>query len=287
MFQNLHFAMSKIRAGVGLLTIAVSSLYGQGSVCNNTDPGSNAGDTGCISFQYQGQQVTYSTVRGNDGNIWLQQNLGSSQVASAMGDELSYGDLFQWGRWDDGHQLRNSAMVSAPSSNTPDGLGNDTGFIIGTPAWWSAFSATDKWSASSPLNVSNDNGADPCQVLGKTWKIPSQAEWAAIVSSENIANPGTAYDSHLKLPASGYRSSSNGILTFVGQRGYFWSSDTSNSGGKYLYIGSTIANASSGAMRGQGSALRCIKTGSALGTSDITKTKEAIGIKVKERTGFF
>lgn len=330
MFQNLHFAVRKIGAGLGMLTIAVSSLYaqkwedvagvsgisaGESSYnnpavdkvnnnlmlaysennvtkvkrivlkdtsnvpdCTNTDPGSNAGDTGCVSFKYQGQQVSYSTVRGNDGNIWMQQNLGSVQVASAISDELSYGDLFQWGRWDDGHQFRNSATVSAPSSNTPDGLGTNTGFITGTPGWWGAFAATDQWTASNPLNVSNNTGADPCKVAGQEWKMPSQAEWAAIVTAENIANPGTAYSSHLKLPASGYRSSSNGALTFVGQRGYFWSSDTSNSGGKYLYVGSSIANPSSGAMRGQGSAVRCIKTGSALGTSDIIKTKEIIGI---------
>lgn len=246
--------------------------------CTNTDPGSNAGDTGCVTFTYRGQQVTYATVRGGDGNIWLQQNLGSSQIASAMGDENSYGDLFQWGRWDDGHQLRNSATAAPVSPNSPDGLAGLNAFIIGSPSWWGTFEATDKWTASNPANVSKYVGADPCRAVGTGWKMPSQAEWAGIVNAENIANPGTAYNSHLKLPASGYRSSSSGALTFVGQRGYFWSSDTSNSGGKYLYIGSTIANPSSGAMRGQGSAVRCIKTASALGTSDIIRNTETVGM---------
>ncbi|MDQ0067012.1 T9SS type A sorting domain-containing protein [Chryseobacterium lathyri] len=246
--------------------------------CTNTDPGSNAGDTGCVTFTYQGQQVTYATVRGADGNIWLQQNLGSSQIATTMGDEASYGDLFQWGRWDDGHQLRNSATASSTSPNSPDGLGGTNAFIIGSPSWWDVFAATDKWTASTPADVSNNIGADPCRAVGPGWKMPSQAEWTGIVNSENIANPGTAYNSHLKLPASGYRSSSSGALTFAGQRGYFWSSDTSNSGGKYLYIGSTIANPSSGAMRGQGSAVRCIKTASALGTSDIIRNTATVGI---------
>lgn len=246
--------------------------------CSNTDPGSNAGDTGCVTFTYRGQQVTYATVRGGDGNIWLQQNLGSSQVASAMGDEASYGDLFQWGRWDDGHQLRNSATAAPTAPNSPDGLAGINAFIIGSPSWWGTFAATDKWTASNPANVSNTIGADPCRAVGQGWKMPSQAEWTGIVNSENIANPGTAYNSRLKLPASGYRSSSNGDLTFAGQRGYFWSSDTSNSGGKFLYIGSTIANPSSGAMRGQGSAVRCIKTAPALGTSDIIRNTDAVGI---------
>ncbi|PIF44017.1 putative secreted protein (Por secretion system target) [Chryseobacterium sp. 52] len=253
--------------------------------CSNTDPGSNAGDTGCVTFTYQGQPVTYATVRGSDGNIWLQQNLGSSQVASAMGDDTSYGDLFQWGRWDDGHQLRNSATAAPTSPNSPDGLAGVNAFIIGSTSWWGTFAATDKWTASNPANVSNNIGADPCKAVGPGWKMPSQAEWTAIVNSENMANPGTAYNSHLKLPASGYRSSSNGALTFAGQRGYFWSSDTSNSGGKYLYVGSTIANPSSGAMRGQGSAVRCIKTGSALGTSDIIRTTESVGFYPNPTTG--
>ncbi|KMQ66779.1 hypothetical protein ACM46_04555 [Chryseobacterium angstadtii] len=253
-------------------------LNGTPPGCSNTDPGANAGDTGCVTFTYQGQQVTYSTVRGRDGNIWMQQNLGSSQVASAMGDEASYGDLFQWGRWDDGHQLRNSATAAPTSPNSPDGLAGVNAFIIGSTSWWGVFAATDKWTASNPANVSNTTGADPCKAVGPGWKMPSQAEWGGIVGAENIANPGTAYDSYLKLPASGYRSSSSGALTFAGQRGYFWSSDTSNSGGKYLYVGSTIANPSSGAMRGQGSAVRCIKTGSALGTSDIIRNTETVGL---------
>ncbi|KFF20508.1 T9SS type A sorting domain-containing protein [Chryseobacterium sp. JM1] len=252
-------------------------LNGTPPGCTNTDPGSNAGDTGCVTFTYRGQTVTYSTVRGAEGNIWMQQNLGSSQVASSLGDEASYGDLFQWGRWDDGHQLRNSATAAPTTPNSPDGLAGSGAFIIGSPSWWSTFAATDKWTASNAANVSVNVGADPCMAVGPGWKMPSQAEWAAAVESDHIANPGTAYNSYLKLPASGYRSSSNGALTFAGQRGYFWSSDTSNSGGKYLYIGATIANPSSGAMRGQGSAVRCIKTGSALGTSDIIKNTSAVG----------
>ncbi|MBL1221403.1 T9SS type A sorting domain-containing protein [Chryseobacterium sp. L7] len=253
--------------------------------CTNTDPGSNPGDTGCVTFTYQGQQVTYATVRGGDGNIWLQQNLGSSGVATSLGDDTSYGDLFQWGRWDDGHQLRNSATAAPTSPNSPDGLAGSNAFIIGSASWWDVFASTDKWTATSPANISGTVGADPCRALGQGWKMPSQAEWAGIVSSENIANPGTAYNSRLKLPASGYRSSSSGALTFTGQRGYFWSSDTSGLGGKYLYIGSTIANPSAGAMRGQGSAVRCIKTASALGTSDIIRNTETTSIYPNPTSG--
>ncbi|WHT39899.1 VCBS repeat-containing protein [Myroides sp. mNGS23_01] len=44
--------------------------------CTNQEPGMNPGDTGCVTFQYNGSTVTYTTVRAVDGTIWLQQNLG-------------------------------------------------------------------------------------------------------------------------------------------------------------------------------------------------------------------
>ncbi len=247
--------------------------------CSNTDPGANAGDVGCVSFMYRGQQVAYTTVRGADGKIWLQQNLGSAQVASSMTDANSYGDLFQWGRWDDGHQLRNSQVVQAPSPNTPEGTSTTAGgYIAGSPAWWAGFSGGDTWSGASVADVNASVGVDPCKAIGPDWKMPSQADWTSLVSSEAITNPSTAYNSHLKLPAGGFRSSSNGDFTYVGQRGYFWSSDTSSSGGKYLYIGATLANPSAGAMRGQGSSVRCIKPTSSLSTSEIKLNKAIVGM---------
>src|SRR5687767_6573844 len=69
------------------------------------EPGATAGSTGCVTFNYRGQSVTYYTVRARDGKVWLQQNLGSPQVAMSAADEASFGHYFQWGRWDDGHQL--------------------------------------------------------------------------------------------------------------------------------------------------------------------------------------
>jgi len=56
------------------------------------DPGPNPGDTGCVTFTYNGTSVTYTTVRGADNQIWLQQNLGSTQVATSVSDAASYGD---------------------------------------------------------------------------------------------------------------------------------------------------------------------------------------------------
>ncbi|WP_082377062.1 T9SS type A sorting domain-containing protein [Chryseobacterium indologenes] len=282
MIQYLYFVMHKAgRCLVALITLG-SFAYGQQASltskdCNNTDPGNTPGDTGCVTFTYQGQQVTYTTVRGNDGKIWLQQNLGSSQVAVDKADAASYGDLFQWGRWDDGHQLRSSVIMAAPDENFPSGLAGSSSYIAGDPVWWAEFQGGDQWNASDLGNVTPGRGIDPCKAVGPGWQMPTQSEWEMVAGAENINNPTSAYNSHLKLPASGYRNSGNGGFTFVGQRGYFWSSDTSTLGAKYLYVGTVIANASAGAPRGQGAAVRCIKTGPVLGISE-TLRKDAVGI---------
>jgi hypothetical protein len=77
MIENLSLAIRKLSAGIILTLMAGAPLQAQGTGTPQscTDPGSNTGDTGCVSFMYQGQQVTYTTVRAKDGNIWLQQNL--------------------------------------------------------------------------------------------------------------------------------------------------------------------------------------------------------------------
>lgn len=248
--------------------------------CSNTDPGNNTGDTGCVKFSYRGQPVSYTSVRGADGKIWLQQNLGSTQVASSFDDTNSYGDLFQWGRWDDGHQLRTSATSYAPSANSPDGLAGVNAFIIGSgsASWWSTNAISDAWNAASASNATSAIGADPCRAVGPGWRLPSQADWAGLVSAEGIGNPASAYASSLKLPAAGNRSNTNGSFTYVGARGYYWSSDTANSGGKYLYIGSAIANAGSGAPRGQGESVRCMKDITGLSTSENTLAAKPVSI---------
>lgn len=224
-------------------------------------PGLTAGDTGCVNFTYDGVSTTYATVRGADGNIWLQQNLGSIGVAKSMTDSDSYGDLFQWGRWSDGHEKRTAVATTVPVPNDPSGLTSAVSFITGSPGWWNNGSLTDSWSAVTPANITSTDGCDPCKALGSGWVMPTESDWSGIKISETITNPSSAFSSNLKLPASGYRSSSTGTFTFVDQRGYFWSATTSTTGAKYFYIGSTTANSSAGAMRGQAHAIRCIYKG--------------------------
>lgn len=165
---SITYTASGTPTTAGLFTIAVS--IGSSSPCSlslpmlnapasgpTMDPGAAIGSTGVVNFTYKGQPVAYKTVRAKDGRIWLQQNLGSPQVAFGSLDKASIGDYFQWGRWDDGHQARNSTTVTGGSSlmNPSHIPAGNTNFIKGTTAstrWWGVGGlATDTWSGTTSM----------------------------------------------------------------------------------------------------------------------------------------
>ena len=241
------------------------------NTCTPAEAGPNPGDRGCVSFSYRGQTVYYPTVRAADGNIWLEKNLGAQQVAIAKDDSLSYGHLFQWGRWDDGHQLRNSATAATPATGNPSGIGTgSSSFFVGTSsaAWWNANALTDTWKAATAAGASATNGVDPCKAIGPGWSLPTQEQWVQVIADEGFQGPDQAFASHLKLPVGGTRSSSDGTFTFVGVRGYYWSATTGNTGGRFLYYSAAITNPNSGGPRGSGSSVRCLSAAPAPVTVD-------------------
>ncbi len=271
MFSNYK----NLRAGAGiayaaLFLLSAQAVQAQGTGCTNTMPGTATGALGCVTFTYKGQTVTYATVRAADGRVWLQQNLGASAVATSKTDTAGYGDFFQWGRWDDGHQSRNSPTGAAPTPNNPSGLGAGSSQFItgtGTAAWWNGGQLTDTWDAATAANTSTTQGADPCKSIGAGWRLPTQAEWAGVVNDEAITNPDQAFGSNLKLTVGGNRSSSSGGFDFVGTRGYYWSSTTSSTGAKYYYFSAAVNNPNAGNLRGGGASVRCLNT---TGTVSIT-----------------
>jgi uncharacterized protein (TIGR02145 family) len=243
----------------------------QGPGCTNTMPGNTTGDLGCVTFTYKGQTVTYTTVRAADGNVWLRQNLGAADVATAKNDTSAYGDLFQWGRWDDGHQSRSSATSTIPATNNPSGIGaGSPQFIIGSnPAvWWSGGQLTDTWDAATPAGAGATQGVDPCKAIGAGWRLPTQAEWSDVVTDEAITTPDLAFSSNLKLTVGGSRSSSSGGFDFTGTRGYYWSSTTSSTGAKYYYFSAAINNPNAGNVRGGGASVRCLNTNGSVNVVD-------------------
>ena len=70
------------------------------------------------TIEYLG--LTYGFVYNSDTQkIWLDRNLGATEVAVLSNDANSYGDLYQWGRPFDGHQIRTSATHNGDTLGKP------------------------------------------------------------------------------------------------------------------------------------------------------------------------
>jgi uncharacterized protein (TIGR02145 family) len=228
------------------------------------EPAPAIGSTGCVTFNYRGQTVTYSTVRAGDGKVWLQQNLGSPQVAFHHQDVASYGDYFQWGRWDDGHQVPNSSTITGgPSLLNPSNIAaGNPNFIKGTTAstrWWATGGlTTDTWSGTTATST---NGKDPCAALGAGWRMPTAADWNNLMNYEDLEGAMTAFMSRLKLPATGYRLTYDGMVFQNGDNGNYWSSTAANgNAAKVLNYDDNTYNAEVVITeRGQGFTCRCVK----------------------------
>ena len=202
--------------------------------------------TSTVSFTYNGSSVTYGTVVHN-GKCWLDRNLGASQVATSSTDANAYGDLFQWGRLDDGHQIRTSGTTSILSISDTPGHGN---FITpgSSPYDWRNPQNDNLWQGVSGTN-------NPCP---SGWRLPTEAEWNTERLSWSSNNAAGAFGSPLKLPVAGLRANSNGSLSNVGSNGYYWSSTIDGPLSRLLIFGSSNAYMFS-YNRAYGNSVRCIK----------------------------
>jgi uncharacterized protein (TIGR02145 family) len=195
--------------------------------------------TGTISY-------ANTVVNPTTSKIWMDRNLGATRVANGSTDADSYGDLYQWGRGADGHQIRTSATTATLSST--DVPGNAL-FIITSNSDWRSPKNDNLWQGVAGVN-------NPCPT---GYRIPTEAEWEAERASwtNSGQNSAGAIASPLKLPMAGRRKY-DGFLELVGTYGYYWSSNISSSSVRSLYF--TSANAFMySPNRGYGSSVRCIK----------------------------
>ena len=88
--------------------------------------------------------IEYLTVTSPDtGKIWLDRNLGASQVCTSSTDSSCYGNLYQWGRNDDGHESSSTTTVTRASNINP----GHTNFITQTDWTTADSSGADRSSA--------------------------------------------------------------------------------------------------------------------------------------------
>jgi len=190
----------------------------------------------------------YSVSNPNTEQIWMDRNLGATQVATSSTCEPAYGDLYQWGRAADGHQIRTSATTDVLSSSDTPEHGN---FIITNESSfdWLTSQNDNLWQGVNGIN-------NPCP---SGYRLPTSAEWQAERETWSSDDPAGAFASTLKLPLAGSRTYETDFIILPGVSGKYWSSTTYNTDSYSLFI-----NTNSGAnitpyYRAYGCSVRCIK----------------------------
>jgi len=228
----------------GLMVYCTNCGTGEPQYYNGTSWVNMVGAAAAVSIP----SVTSATT----GKTWMDRNLGATQVATSSTDADSYGDLYQWGRNSDGHQIRGSSIAGGPVASGAEG----TSFITSTSDWLTVPDDT-RWAASKTAN-------DPCPT---GFKVPTDTELEAERNNGGTGFWGTgslqnnalgAFNSALKLPLAGYRSLSAGALTSVGSFGAYWSSTVSGTNARSLNFNSSNAGMYSDT-RAYGFSVRCIK----------------------------
>jgi uncharacterized protein (TIGR02145 family) len=173
--------------------------------------------TGSV-FCASGPTEVVDVVNPLTGKTWMDRNLGATRVATSSSDASSYGDLYQWGRGNDGHQCRNSDTSNIISSNDFPGHGE---FIV-------TFHPEYNWQ--NPVNSNLWQGVNgvnnPCPT---GYRIPTESEWENERLSWFSSNSAGAYATSLKLSSAGIRDYTNWAPVMdIGNSGHYWSSTYGN-----------------------------------------------------------
>jgi uncharacterized protein (TIGR02145 family) len=184
-------------------TASFSQMFG-GLMIPSLETQYPAGTVNCA-----GATAVVNVTNPTTGKIWMDRNLGSSQVATSSTDVASYGDLYQWGRRADGHQCRASATTATLSSIDQPAHGN---FILApsVPYDWRSPQNANLWQGVNGVN-------NPCP---SGYRLPTYTELDAERLSWSPNSSVGAFASPLKLPVAGGRFAAS--LSNVGTYGYYW-----------------------------------------------------------------
>ena len=198
-------------------------------------------------FDFTTSKFKFETVTGANNRVWMDRNLGATGVALMGNDPDARGWLYQWGRGNDGHQVPYAYGSTTTLSNNDNPAQNSFIFAETSPFNWRSPANDLLWQGSNGKN-------NPCP---SGFRIPTAAEWEAEIKSWKSGNAIGAFQSVLKLPATGHRTEPN-IIVNMTSAGYYWTSDVAGDKSSLLLFNNTQANITT-LPRFMGLACRCIK----------------------------
>ena len=130
------------------------------------------------------------------------------------------------------------------------------------------FTVKDSGSDNEKVGI-----GDPCRYyLGDTWRLPTKDEYVKLFENQtdfsSTSSPwkwenssATNATSGLTFPASGFRNSIDGSLSYVGRAGYYWSASPSSASYGYNlgFDSSEVSPSGSFSGRAYGLPVRCVK----------------------------
>ena len=197
----------------------------------------------------------YGTVTSPDtGRVWLDRNLGAIRVCTSSTDSSCYGYLYQWGRNDDGHELRTSSVTSTRASSITPG----TDMFVKSSVLPNDWTTADSNGSLRTAAWANAGVNDICPA---GFSVPTEAEIKADTieaTTTDITNAATAYSSFLKLPLAGYRDANDATFNNLQVSGVI--SSLTHIGGRLRKVIWEASDASAGlGWNNSAYSVRCIK----------------------------
>ena len=199
----------------------------------------------------------YEVANHKTQKVWLDRNLGASQVGTSATDYLSYGSLYQWGRLADNHQCMTWASsylgtpvngvtsTTCPTNTPPNSLFVKT---LTSPWDWRVPQNNSLWQGASGIN-------NPCP---SGYRLPTNAEFVAEVATWPTKNTTGAFGSSLKWVMAGYRDFPDGQTYQAGYAGGYWSGTINSTKAMALWFSPTEGYTVDD-FRAVGYSVRCIK----------------------------
>ena len=225
-------------------------------------------------------EITYGTVTSPyTGQIWLDRNLGASQVCTAKNDTACYGNYYQWGRYSDGHQEFNSDITTILAENL-NNAGAD--FILTSSVVNAYYDWILRIDTNGSLRSVNWSKTDGTSVCPGGYRVPTITELLdeTLYATPAVSDGATAFENFLKLPSAGYRGSANGNMASQGGSGFIYSSSVSDFKSSHLSFSVVGANTDN-FVRSNGYSVRCIKSNIApTATSFSVSTDENVEVDI-------